>query len=271
MSTKQQPLALHAWSLETTPLAEMLRIARETGWDAVELRRRDLERAGAAGQSREQVLEMVRDSGVRVAAVGVEPGWLFATGAEQARLLGVFADSCRTAVALDCATVMSPVGPGEGTVAQAAASLRAAGDVAAEHGLRLAFEFGSLGGQINTLERAREVLAAAGHPACGLLLDAYHLHRSGRPGRGFEDVPVEEIYYVQYSDVPADNSRPGQDRLPPGQGVVAFRELFALLAEKGYTGYLSYEAPNPAAWARDPREVAREALVATRVLLPEGA
>ena len=41
-----------------------------------------------------------------------------------------------------------------------------------------------------------------------------------------------------------------------------------LLAEKGYLGALSYEAPNPAAWARDPTEVAREALAATRALLP---
>jgi sugar phosphate isomerase/epimerase len=269
MNAKQQPLALHAWSLDTTPLADVLRIVKETGWDAIELRRRDFGRAAAAGRSPEQVLDLVRGSGVQVAAVGVEAGWLFATGAEQARLFGVFAESCRTAVALGCATVMSPVGPGEGTVAQAATSLRAVGDVAAEHGVRLAFEFTSTGGQINTLDRAREVLAAAGHPACGLLLDAYHLHRSGRPGRGFEDLPGEEIYYVQYSDVPADNSRPGQDRLPPGQGVVGFRDLFALLAEKGYTGYMSYEAPNPAAWARDPAEVAREALLATRALLPE--
>ena len=33
-------LALHHWTLETTPLPEFLRIARESGWDAVELRRR---------------------------------------------------------------------------------------------------------------------------------------------------------------------------------------------------------------------------------------
>jgi hypothetical protein len=32
-------------------------------------------------------------------------------------------------------------------------------------------------------------------------------------------------------------------------------------------GPLSYEAPNPAAWARDPVEVAREALLATRAVL----
>jgi sugar phosphate isomerase/epimerase len=82
-------------------------------------------------------------------------------------------------------------------------------------------------------------------------------------------VAPDEIVYVQYSDVPRDGLQPGYtlDRLPPGQGAIAFREVFALLAEKGYTGPLSYEAPNPAAWARDPAEVAREALLATRAVL----
>jgi sugar phosphate isomerase/epimerase len=268
MNTTQPPLALHTWTLDTTPLADVLRIAHATGWDAVELRRRDLERALAAGQSLEQVRDLVRASGVRVASMGVEPGWLFATGADQQRLFEAFAASCRAAVALDCGVVMSPVGPGEGTVDQAAASMRAAGDIAGEHDVRLAFEFGSLGGQINSLERAREVLAAADHPRCGLLLDTYHLHRTGRSGRGFEDVPAEEIFHVQYSDVPADNRQPGQDRLPPGQGVIPFRDFFGLLTEKGYAGYCSYEAPNPATWARDPEEVAREALLATRAFLP---
>jgi hypothetical protein len=41
-----------------------------------------------------------------------------------------------------------------------------------------------------------------------------------------------------------------------------------LIAAKGYGGYLSYEAPNPATWSRPPEEVARTALAATRALLP---
>ena len=56
MNPMRQRLALHTWTLETTPLADVLRIARETGWDAVELRRKDFERAFAAGWSTEVVL-----------------------------------------------------------------------------------------------------------------------------------------------------------------------------------------------------------------------
>jgi sugar phosphate isomerase/epimerase len=86
-----------------------------------------------------------------------------------------------------------------------------------------------------------------------------------------EDLDPAEIVYVQFSDVPATGLEPGQtqDRLPPGRGVVPFREFFRLVAEKGYTGHCSYEAPNPAAWARDPEDVAREALTATRAVLPD--
>jgi sugar phosphate isomerase/epimerase len=59
-------------------------------------------------------------------------------------------------------------------------------------------------------------------------------------------------------------------RLPPGKGTFPFREFFALLHRKRYGGYLSYEAPNPSAWAEDPAGVARAALVATQRLLPPG-
>jgi len=260
---------LHTWTLDTTPLGELLGIARDTGWDAVELRRLDFSRAQAAGQSEAQVLELVRDSGLAVSAVGVENGWMFALGAERDRLLDVFRRSCVAASALECAVVMSPVDREPGDLQLATHNVRQVGDIAAEYGVRLALEFNSQAAQFNSLESVRELLGLAGHSACGLLLDTYHLQRTGRGGRGFAEVTPEEIAYVQYSDVPRDGLQPGYttDRLPPGAGAIEFAEVFALLAEKGYAGPLSYEAPNPAAWARDPTEVAREALLATRALL----
>jgi len=164
---------------------------------------------------------------------------------------------------------MSPVDKERGDPWQEATSVREVGDIAARYGVRIALEFNSQAAQFNSLASVREVLAMADHPACGLLLDTYHLQRSGCGGRGFAQVAPEEIAYVQYSDVPSAGFQPGNtlDRVPPGRGCVAFGEVFGLLAEKGYAGPLSYEAPNPTAWTRDPAEVAREALLATRALL----
>ncbi|MGH7326147.1 MAG: sugar phosphate isomerase/epimerase family protein [Candidatus Rokuibacteriota bacterium] len=263
-------LALHTWTLDTTPLGEALRVARDTGWNAIELRRADFVRAAEAGRSAESVIELVRASGLPVACVGAEFGWMWSQGAERARLLRVFAEQCARAAALGCPTVMSPVDKNTGALTDAAASVREVGALAAAHGVRVALEANSQAEQLNTLGRLRELLALAGHPRCGLLVDAYHLERSGDGLAALDDVAGDEIVYVQYSDVPASGLQPGKvlDRLPPGRGIVPFKDVFRLLAAKGYAGYLSYEAPNPAAWARDPADVAREALMATRAFLP---
>jgi 2-keto-myo-inositol isomerase len=263
-------LALHTWTLDATPLADVLRIAGATGWDGVELRRLDFRRAEESGKPADSVLDLVRASGLAVACVGVEFGWMWADGAERKRLLAVFDEQCRRAAALGCDTVMSPVDKDRGDLARAAASVREVGDLATVHGVRIALEFNSQCAQLNTLASVREVLARAGHRRCGLLLDTYHLGRSGATLTDVDDVKPAEIVYVQYSDPPRTGLEPGKalDRLPPGRGSYPFREFFALLAAKAYAGFASYEAPNEAAWKREPGEVAREALDATRAVLP---
>ena len=37
--TMSNPLALHTWTLDTTPLADVLTTVKFAGWDAIELRR----------------------------------------------------------------------------------------------------------------------------------------------------------------------------------------------------------------------------------------
>ena len=261
-------LALHTWSLDTTPLPEALAAARAAGWDAVELRRLDYTRATEAGHDAAWVADTVRAAGLPVACVGVEAGWMWADGAERARLLAVVDEQCARAAALGCDTVMSPVDKTRGDVGRAAQSVREVGDIAARHGVRLAIEFNSQAEQLNSLEPMREILGKAGHARCGLLLDTYHIERSGVSLRALEDVGPAEIVYVQYSDVPTATT-PGYvlDRLPPGRGSVRFKEFFALMIAKSYGGFLSYEAPNTEAWKRPALEVAGEALTATRAVL----
>ncbi|RPI08308.1 MAG: sugar phosphate isomerase/epimerase [Zetaproteobacteria bacterium] len=265
-------LALHTWTLDTTPLPAVLDAAKATGWTAVELRRLDFARARDAGRSADEVLTLVKGSGLPVACVGVQLGWLFAEGEERTRLLEAFAESCRWARALECATIMSPVDPGQGSLDRAVESVREVGEIAAKHGVRLALEFNSVAQQFNSLERLRELTLRAGHPRCGILLDTYHLGRSGATIEAVRALSLDEIAYVQYSDVPREGHQPGvtTDRLPPGRGTYPFPEFFRLLDDKGYMGYLSYEAPNPASWARDPVQVAKEAIEATRVVLAAG-
>jgi sugar phosphate isomerase/epimerase len=272
MANRFGRLALHMWTIDTTPLAIQLDAAREAGYDAVELRRIDFKRCFEAGMSNAQVLDIVKKSGIPVGVLGVEYGWLFAKGEDSRRIFGVFRESCENAVALDCSMLMSAPGPFVGTVPEAIANLRVAGDIAAEFGLKLAIEFNSQHPVLNNMSVQREIVSGAGKTNVGLLLDAYHLARSGAPGASFADVPGEDIFCFQYSDLspaPVTGVARPTDRLAPGKGTVRWREVFSLLAQKGYTGYLSYEAPNPELWARSPFEVAREGVELTRALLRE--
>lgn len=273
MSKMQDRLALHTWTLDTTPLADALRAAKQAGWDAVELRRIDFTRCLEKGLTNAQVLDLVRKSGLKVACAGTEYGLIFAKGEERDRLLKVLDETCANAVALGCDLVMTSPGMNpSGPAREAATNFRAGGEVAKKHRVRFALEFNSQHDSINRLEAGREIVELAGHPNCGLLLDAYHLERSGGGGRGFESFPAEKIFAFQFSDVPAGPPaavRRPTDRLPPGKGKVRWREVFQLLREKNYQGYLSYEAPNPDYWSRPPQEVAREAVEATRKLLAE--
>lgn len=263
-------LALHTWTVDTTDLPTALEAAKQAGYAAMELRWTDFKRCFDKGLTNEQVLDIIRASGMPVGVLGVEYGWIFATGSESDRLWSVFRQSCKNAVALGCDMIMSAPGPLTGTVPQAIGNLKIAGDVAAEFGLRLALEFNSQHDVINCLAVQQEIVSGAGKPNCGLLLDAYHLARSGAPGRSFEAVDGRDIFVFQYSDLspnPVTGVKRPTDRLVPGQGTIKWTEVFGLLAEKKYTGYLSYEAPNPVLWERSPFDVAAEGVRETRKLL----
>lgn len=264
-------LALHTWTVDTTPLDGALAAAKAGGFEAIELRRVDFERCAARGVDNAATLDLVRRAGLPVSAMGVEYGWIFATGSERERLFGVFRDSCENAVALGCGMMMSAIGPGSAPADEAVANIRRAGEIADAFGVRLTLEYQFQHPVVRSLDILRDLIGRAGAKNVGLLLDAYHLQRGGRPGRGFEDVPGAEIFYVQFSDVP-DAPPPGLppvDRLPPGEGIVGWTDLFGLLAEKGYDGWLSYEAPNPAHWRQPAAETARQGADATRRALSQ--
>eukprot|EP01034_Spumella_vulgaris_P014684 gene14684-18766_t len=141
MQHKFRGLALHLWTVDTTPFEAALAAAKEGGFDAVELRRVDFGRAQESGLSNTAVLGKVRANGLPVSAVGCEYGWTFAAKEDRERLFSSLEEACERAVTLDCATVMSGIGPGSASLDDAVSNIRRAGEIVARHGLRLALEY----------------------------------------------------------------------------------------------------------------------------------
>lgn len=262
-------LSLHTGSLGTLPLADALRVAKETGWDGIELRYADFTRAMEAGNSIADLLGLVKASGLPVTAVGVERGWFYARGEERARLLGIIETVSGWADELGAPIVMSPCDVEQGDLQQAAASVREVGDLVARRGKTVALELNISLIQFRHLRQVRELLKLAGHPNVGLLVDTYHIQRGDGGVKTYESLDPGEIAYFQYSDVPSGPIEPPSDtfnRLPPGEGIVPFAQILPIVTAKGYTGYLSYEVLHPVAFERDPFEVSAEALAASRKL-----
>jgi 2-keto-myo-inositol isomerase len=266
-------IALHTWTLDTTALADALRIAREAGYNGVELRHVDFLRGQKAGMSEAAMEKLVRDAGIKVAVIGTEGGVLFDTGDELKRKLDTLRYICHKCKALDCDVIM--VAPGQGTpdgMGPAKANFKTCAEICGEHGIRLGLEFNSRHPVIRTLENGMELVDAVNMPNCGLLLDTYHLHCGGGNADTFRHVPVDKIITFQFSDAPPgppSDVRTPVDRLPPGKGVAPFVDIFRNLMAMGYQGYMSYEAPNPAQWNRAPDVVAREGITLVRELLAQ--
>lgn len=265
-------LSLHTWTIDTTPLETCLQATAFGGFDAIEIRRSDIVNCYKAGKSKDDVIAMIRDSGVPVSVMGTEYGWWFTPPDETRRLFDVLRETCEIANAVGCEMIMSAPGQVTGTIQEAVDATKNAGDIVEEHGLKLALEFNSQHPLVNQTSVLRDVVTGAGRASCGMLLDAYHLHRSQGIEVGLKDVTADELFAFQYSDVPTvpePGVRRPVDRLVPGQGVIDWTFLFGRLSEIGYGGYLSYEAPNPILWERSPFEVCEEGVNVTRKLMAD--
>jgi len=82
---------------------------------------------------------------------------------------------------------------------QWATELAALGHDAAEHGTRVALEFLPWS-NIADVHQGLALVEAAGHPAVGLLVDAWHVGRAGTPVADLAALPPERIFGVELND-----------------------------------------------------------------------
>ena len=148
------------------------------------------------------------------------------------------------------------------------AQLVATADLAAERGLRIAYEALAWGSYVSTWDHSWRVVQAADHPALGLCLDSFHVLSRGGDPAGFAAVPGEKLFFLQLADAPRLDMDVLQwsrhHRLFPGQGAFDLPAFVGHVLAAGYTGPLSLEVFNDVFRQSDP---ARTAVDAMRSLL----
>jgi 2-keto-myo-inositol isomerase len=258
---------LNGATIMTTPTDRHLRIARETGYEGVEVRAERLLGARAEIATSADIVRPLEVWSLN----GIQLQLTLEGGLDRERLAAEMAprlDICRR-LAAAYLLVVPPRAPGAdreraiGAMRDGLAILR---DSAARDGIGVAFEFLGFGDcPIDTPELAGRVVANL--PGVGLVLDSCHWHASG--AGSLDAFPIDRLAMVHLNDAPPKAPRDIEDadRLMPGRGVIRLTELVGMLRARGYRGPWSLETFNPDYWAAAPEEIATEGRAAVAKLL----
>jgi 4-hydroxyphenylpyruvate dioxygenase len=252
-------------------LEDRLGAAGAAGFDAVEIFENDLL---ASTSSPEQIRARVADLGLTIDlyqpfrdAEGAPPE-RFAAVRRRMRAKLELMERLGTDTILVCSSVAPDTIDNDELAAD---QLRRLADLAAEHGMRIAYEALAWGRHVATWQRSWDIVRRAGHPALGLCLDSFHVLSRTEDLTGIAEIPGDRVFFLQLADAP----RLGMDvlqwsrhhRLFPLQGGLDLIGFTKAVLATGYAGPLSLEVFNDVFRQADPHRTAvdaRRSLIALR-------
>jgi 4-hydroxyphenylpyruvate dioxygenase len=148
--------------------------------------------------------------------------------------------------------------------ALAVEQLRRLGDVAADNGVRVAYEALAWGRFVADYEHAARIVRSVDHPAVGHCLDSFHILSRGWDPVAIETIPAEKIFFVQMADAPGLTmdllSWSRHHRVFPGEGAFDLSDFMGHLLRSGYDGPVSLEIFNDTFRRTDPFRTAVDAM-----------
>lgn len=158
------------------------------------------------------------------------------------------------------------------TVHDAAAAFATVCRRAAKHDLLVSLEFVPWS-RIPDLATAAAIVRAADQPNGGVMLDTWHLFRSGGTIADVDALPTAHITGLQINDAPesernARTQQTEQERLLPGDGVIGIAALLDLLDRKGCATPIGLEVTSTTLAASTPDQVIELLAAAVDAVLP---
>ena len=114
------------------------------------------------------------------------------------------------------------------------------------------------------------VTVAAGQPDASLLLDVFHIYKSGTPFTSLKQINGGAVHVIHINDYPraADPSTLNDgNRVYPGDGVAPLHEILRDLRDNGFRGYFSLELFNKEYWAKSAEENLKTGLEKVRAVV----
>ncbi len=264
--TSPWPLCLNSSTIRPTPFEDKIKIAVETGYDAIEPWINELEDYEKAGGDLEDLGKKIADLGLFIPnIIGL---WNAMPPTEELfeKSLEATRERMRRSAAVGSQHVACIPGPDrpDFDLAWGAELYRRLLDIGREdYGITVAFEFVGFLKGVNTLGEACAIAFNANDRDACLISDTFHLFRGGSGFNAIRHLDGDFIADFHWNDVLDDPPREKQrdeHRIYPGDGILPLEQLLRDLAEIGYQGPLSLEMFNREHWKQDPKVVAETGL-----------
>ncbi|MGR5142573.1 sugar phosphate isomerase/epimerase family protein [Photobacterium sp. DNB23_23_1] len=271
--------ALHGMcSLHSNILSD-IRLAKETGYQGLEIHTEKLWRYINAGFTSEEFKARLDAANITPSAIDIIGGVEATTKEEQQRVFKEAEVLCRFAKDIGAPTIQLNAFESlngfstEENIQLTAKNIRTIADIGREHGIRFQYE-GAAWTPIATLDDYYRLLDAVGRDNFGFVLDTWHLWACrGATLEQISQVDKSLIYNVHLSD----GKRPavGQPWVDErelrgvyiGEGDIPMQEWVDALLQTGYDGFFSGEFLNDQMWEHDHYEVAEKMLNGMKALV----
>jgi len=247
-----------------------IRIAKETGYQAIELHTDKLLRYLDAGYSAENLRASLQAHGILPACIDILGAMERTRPDEHQCLMDEARRLCEVAETIGCPTIQLNAfcglaqRPWEEIIKLTAANIAAIADLGQAYGIRFQVE-GAAWTPIHSLSQCLQLIEAVDRKNVGLVIDFWHLWASrGTTCEEVARLDKDLIYGVHL----ADGKRPPEGEpwvdekllrgFLPGDGDLPMAEWVAAVKATGFDGVVSGEILNDQLWERDLGEIAAD-------------
>ncbi|MGF1725283.1 sugar phosphate isomerase/epimerase family protein [Photobacterium nomapromontoriensis] len=271
--------ALHGMCSLYSNILSDIRLAKETGYEGLEIHTDKLWRYLDAGLTSQLLNERLQAAGIKPSAIDIIGGVEGATREDQKRLFEQTETLCLVAKEIGAPTIQLNAFEGLNGLSIAdnirltAANIRSIADIGRDFGIRFQYE-GAAWTPIASLDDYLRLHDAVSRDNFGFVLDTWHLWacRGATPEQVVK-IDKDRIYNVHFSD----GKRPAIGETWPneralrgyllGEGDIPLQEWASAILETGYDGFCSGEFLNDQLWEHDHYELASHMLQGMRALV----
>ncbi|WP_019274784.1 sugar phosphate isomerase/epimerase family protein [Vibrio coralliilyticus] len=271
--------ALHGMcSLHNNILSD-IRLAKETGYQGLEIHTEKLWRYIHAGFTAEQFKSRLDQFGITPSAIDIIGGVETTDKSQQKTLWKETETLCQFAADIGAPTIQLNAFEGlnglsvEDNIQLTARNIRSIADIGRDFGIRFQYE-GAAWTPIAKLSDCLKLHDAVARDNFGFVLDTWHFWACrGASPEEFASLDSSLIYNVHISDGkrPESNQEWPDERLLrgylPGDGDISLKEYLDAICATGYDGFYSGEFLNDQLWEHDHHDVASAMLERMKGLL----